>query len=150
MWVTHSNIEGFGYLDLGGNINSDPLFIDMDGPDNILGTFDDNFQLQANSPCVDTGTNAGITSTVDIDGRVRILDGDCDGSSVVDMGAYEYKSIAGDVNDTCSVDINDVISFSYEWLEKDCAPCNGADLDLDGDVTLLDLSILSADWLKGI
>ncbi len=36
-----------------GSFSTDPLFIDPDGEDNILGTLDDNFQLQVNSPCID-------------------------------------------------------------------------------------------------
>jgi len=36
-----------------GSINVDPLFVDPDGSDDMLGTLDDNFQLSAGSPCID-------------------------------------------------------------------------------------------------
>jgi hypothetical protein len=68
-----------------GNIDDDPLFVDVDGLDNISGTEDDNLRLKLNSPCLDAGTN--ITTPplppTDLDGEMRIQNG------VVDMGAYE-------------------------------------------------------------
>ena len=36
-----------------GSFSSDPLFVDPDGADNIGGTQDDNFHLQAASSCID-------------------------------------------------------------------------------------------------
>ena len=41
-----------------GNISEDPLFVnpaDPLGPDGVLGTADDGFQLQQGSPCIDAG-----------------------------------------------------------------------------------------------
>ena len=156
-YVSYSNIKGcigndgwspdFGY-DRGGNIDAIPLYVDEDGVDDILGTLDDDFRLQAISPCIDAGNNEEVTAAGDADGRLRILDGDCDGIPVVDMGAYEYKPIAGDVDGSCSVDIADVLDLAENWLQQDCSPCQGADLNLDGDVTFLDLSVLSNDWLE--
>ena len=156
--VNHSNVEDCGGSgadwvfssgsDGGGNIDSPPLFVDFDGLDNILGTKDDNLRLRYDSPCIDAGNNSLINSETDLDKRVRILDGNCDGLSIVDMGAYEYKPLGGDVNNDCVVDINDLIDMSEVFLEKNCSPCNGADLNFDGDVTLIDYSILGLDWLE--
>ena len=68
-----------------GNIDDDPLFADANGPDNIVGTKDDNLRLKPGSPCLDAGTN--ITTPplppTDLDGKPRIQNG------IVDMGAYE-------------------------------------------------------------
>ena len=69
-----------------GNISLDPKFIDAANGD---------FRLQPDSPCIDAGTNtiAGfIFPVADIEGNYRIYDGDGNGSSLVDMGAYEYGS----------------------------------------------------------
>lgn len=41
----------------GGNIDVDPLFVDPDGPDDEIGTPDDNLCLQSGSPVNDKGHN---------------------------------------------------------------------------------------------
>lgn len=41
--VTYCDVQG-GYIG-GGNIDSDPLFVDADGSDNIVGTPDDDLHL---------------------------------------------------------------------------------------------------------
>lgn len=67
-----SGIEGYYYA---GNIESDAQFVNKDA---------NNWRLQANSPCVNTGTNQEwMTNSVDLDGRQRIRYG------TVDIGAYE-------------------------------------------------------------
>ncbi|MBA7476634.1 hypothetical protein ES707_12025 [subsurface metagenome] len=102
------NIDGTGTVNWGsGNIDADPLFVDADGLDDIFGTEDDNLRLLYGSPCIDTGDNAALPpdtpdldgdgNTVepipwDLDGRDRFADGDCNGTDIVDMGAYEYDA----------------------------------------------------------
>jgi hypothetical protein len=60
-----------------GNITNAPLFADQAGGD---------FQLQPESPCINTGNNAYVSNTTDLLGNPRIYDG------IVDMGAYEFRS----------------------------------------------------------
>jgi putative metal-binding protein/parallel beta helix pectate lyase-like protein/thrombospondin type 3 repeat protein len=48
-----------------------------------------DFHLLATSPAIDSGTNADLAS-VDLDGVVRPADGNGDGNSIIDMGAYEF------------------------------------------------------------
>lgn len=88
-----------------GNIDTDPLFADPNGPDGISGTEDDNLRLLADSPCIDTGDNSIVDANItDLDGNLRILDGDRDGEAVVDMGAYEFlPPIEADVHIVPSV-----------------------------------------------
>ena len=143
-WDTSMGIDG------GGNIDDDPLLVDPNGVDGIVGTKDDNLRLRSDSPCVDMGDSAVVVVESDFDGHVRILDGNCDGASIVDMGAYEYKPLQGDANDNCEVDMTDLHDLSELWLEINCSPCEGADLNLDGGVTLIDFSILAVDWLKDL
>ncbi|MDA8775855.1 right-handed parallel beta-helix repeat-containing protein, partial [Opitutales bacterium] len=73
-----------GTISGSNNINSNPLFTDFNGLDNILGTLDDNLVLQSTSPAIDVGSNS-VSNYVntDLNGRTR------DGSP--DLGAYEYS-----------------------------------------------------------
>ena len=108
--VTYSNIQG-GYEGI-GNIDSDPLFVDIDGPDDILGTADDDLRLSAGSPCIDAGDNSAVPQDTqdldgdgdvdeplpyDLDGNVRFFDDPDTVDSgngtppIVDMGTYEYQ-----------------------------------------------------------
>ncbi|UCG49696.1 MAG: hypothetical protein JSU94_07915, partial [Phycisphaerales bacterium] len=68
-----------------GNIDDDPLFVDFDGVDNVVGTADDDLRLLPGSPCVDGGDNGAVPGSVSVDlgGGARIVDG------TVDIGAYE-------------------------------------------------------------
>ena len=75
-------------------INSDPLFTDANGADNVLGTADDNLHLGSTSPCKNTGTNTGLTLAFDIEGSRRIAD------TTVDIGAYERCAGNGDCLDS--------------------------------------------------
>jgi len=81
--VNYSNIRG-GWPGQ-GNINTDPLFVDADGADNIVGTEDDDLRLSPDSPCIDAGDNSEVPQSVvmDFGGNPRIVNG------TVDMGAYE-------------------------------------------------------------
>ena len=101
--LTHSLIQGSGgsaswssdasFVDGGDNLDSDPLFVDADGADDLPGTDDDDLRLQPTSPAIDAGDNQYITIiTTDLGGNPRISDGDGDGSANVDMGAYEVQN----------------------------------------------------------
>ena len=82
--TTYSDVHS-GYPGL-GNIDDDPLFVDPNGPDSIIGTEDDNLRLQADSACIDAGDNSVVEpNSTDLDGNPRIV------NSTVDMGAYEFQ-----------------------------------------------------------
>ncbi|MGD2111123.1 MAG: hypothetical protein PVI86_17230, partial [Phycisphaerae bacterium] len=75
-----------------GNIDDDPVFMDPDGPDHVIGTEDDDLRIAEGSPCIEAGTNLGIVPAVTktMDGKIRIYDGDGTDAVTIDMGAYEY------------------------------------------------------------
>jgi hypothetical protein len=80
-----------------GNINVDPQFV------SIATT---NYRLRATSPCIDAGTNAmtlnwsnwSASVLNDLDGVPRPLDGNGDGMSRYDIGAYEFLLPTADSN----------------------------------------------------
>jgi hypothetical protein len=78
-WYFWNNGEGgnlatFNALPrVSGNVNSDPLFVSTSTSD---------FRLQSNSPCINVGTNVGLTS--DFAG-IGVPQG-----GVPEIGAYEY------------------------------------------------------------
>jgi hypothetical protein len=63
-----------------GNICADPMFKNPNG----------NYRLRVGSPCVDAGSNTYAPAT-DLDGVVRPVDGDNNGSAIADMGCYEWS-----------------------------------------------------------
>ncbi len=96
--VTYSNIQGGIHPGL-GNISQDPLFVDGDPSDGSV-----NLRVLPASPCIDTGNTSALPADtadldgdgnysepipLDLDGAVRVWDGDRSGTFEVDMGAYE-------------------------------------------------------------
>ncbi len=77
------------------NITSDPNFVSI-----IPGSED--YHLQAGSPCINTGLNAGWMATVlDLDGNTRIQD------VTVDMGPYESSPVPVDTDGDGVPDVDD-------------------------------------------
>lgn len=58
---------------------------------------------------------------------------------------------AGDLNANCNVDFLDFAKFAAHWKSMDCGPanryCDGADINKNGEVGLVDLAILAHNWL---
>jgi hypothetical protein len=101
--INYCCIQGWtGSLGGVGNTGEDPLFVDIDGSDNLIGTADDNVHLVPESPCVDAGNNAIIPAdTMDLDhdaNLTELIPWDFDAKprirrSIVDMGAFEAPLI---------------------------------------------------------
>ncbi len=109
------------------NLNIDPLFIDFNGIDNILGNEDDNLRLSEFSPCLDAGNNTAVPLSVvtDLDGDERFIDEidvndtGCCQPPIVDMGAYEGpKQCFLLQSDTITVPENDTAEFTVALAVK--------------------------------
>jgi len=128
--ITYSDVRG-GWSGQ-GNINTDPLFVDADGADNIFGTEDDDLRLSLGSPCIDAGDNSAVPQSVvtDLGGNPRIVNG------IVDMGAYEWTP-APDVFyyvDAVSGDDNNdglMPQAAFATIQR------GIDTAVDGEVVLV-------------
>jgi hypothetical protein len=104
--MTFSNSQDGGSC--AGCISQDPLFVD---PGN------QNYHLQAASPCIDQGDSSRVNPPyTDFEGDARIIDGDDNGSVVVDMGADEFTaSLAGDFDNDKDVDGSDISKFAADY-----------------------------------
>jgi hypothetical protein len=67
----------------GGNISADPQF--------ARERRRISYQLTAGSPAIDTGSPTSVAGNIDAAGRPRVVDGNGDGTAVIDCGAYELK-----------------------------------------------------------
>jgi len=82
--VNHSCIQGLTRdLPGKGNISLDPKF---------LNAAENDFNLKAGSPCIDAGINDSLPPEVntDVDGTLRLKDGNNDGITKIDIGAQEF------------------------------------------------------------
>ena len=84
-----------------GNISSNPLFVDLNGSDNVAGTADDDVRLQAGSPAIDRGNNLATSASLmaDIYGDTRFVDDPNTADTgvlggfpgVIDLGVAEFQ-----------------------------------------------------------
>lgn len=103
-----------------GNITNEPRLVSV---------IADNFRLMSNSPCIDAGLNG--VAVIDRDGIPRPLDGDNDGASVADMGAYEFLHGAADSDKDGMLD-----GWEIDYRLNPLDPADAAlDPDADGPVS---------------
>ncbi len=158
--VTYSDLEG-GHSDngVGGTGTYSPGVIDA-APSYVAGAY----QLQADSPAIDTGypLDSGIT---DYAGASRFIDGNGDGTATTDIGAFEFqphaptasvqpsvasagpgKSVGFDASASTDPDPGDQLTYQWAFSDGTSAsgvvvnhpmPANGS--DLTATVTVTDL-----------
>ena len=122
------------------NIDADPLFVDADGADNIVGTGDDDLHVWPGSPCIDAGDPSFLPgpppADTDIDGQPRIM------ACFVDMGADEIAAgdpNSGDMDASGAVELPDVGLFVNTLLgDGSAADVCVADMNNDGMADGLD------------
>lgn len=137
--INHSCIQGLtGALGGVGNIGEDPL-LTCEGPSGCL-------ELQAGSPCIDSGNNVMVPTgtTTDILGMPRIF------NDIVDMGAFEFQGqdCSADIappGGNRMVNVSDLLQLLAMWGSPDTAfdlaPPGG-----DGNVNVSDLLFVLANW----
>ena len=152
--VSFSIVEG-GFPGT-GNLDADPLLVDPDGADDVVGTEDDDLRLGPGSPAIDAGDSAAVPAgvTTDLDGNPRFADDPCLADTgagappVVDMGALESPATSCDLDGSGAVGTADLLGLLTVWGPcPDCPPA-GCPADFDGDcqVGTTDLLILLASW----
>lgn len=72
------------YIGVDSNISLDPQYVSR-----VPGARD--LQLTSASPAIEAGDSTATTSTVDLLGVPRLLDGNADETATVDLGAYEFQ-----------------------------------------------------------
>jgi hypothetical protein len=123
---------------ISGNINVDPLMVDLNGSKAI------DYKLQPSSPAIDAGADVGLTA--DFEGTL-VPQG-----AAPDIGAFEYHSGASayrnaDINQDSLINITD-LGIIMSDFEKNSANAQNprSDINTDGNVNVVDLGILMSEW----
>jgi len=97
-----------------GNLALDPLFVDVDGANNLIGDADDDVRLLAASPAINTGNAALLPNDLlDLDDdaiTAEPIPYDRDDAervqcALLDIGAYESSAGAGPITIDCPPDV---------------------------------------------
>ncbi|MCE9614904.1 MAG: M6 family metalloprotease domain-containing protein [Lentisphaerae bacterium] len=113
-----------------GNFNSDPQFANAPAG---------SFRLDPSSPAIDAGTNQPwMTGDTDLDGHARLVDGNQDGATTVDVGAYEVQ-LEPAVPQTRYVDAASATPAApyLDWTTAARTIQDALDVSLDGDTILV-------------
>lgn len=139
--LSFSDIQGLtGGLGGSGNIGADPRFVDADGPDDVVGTPDDNHRLSEDSPAIDAANNFMVPvdgldldsdgnttelTPIDLSGRPRFIndpftpDTGVGTPPIVDIGAFEHKS---DCNNNGVRDSDDILNLTSPDCNENNVP----------------------------
>ncbi|MFM9958660.1 MAG: hypothetical protein ACKVZJ_11330 [Phycisphaerales bacterium] len=138
-------------FDANANTGADPRLGDTDGPDNIVGTPDDDVGITTGtSPCVDAAEPGVALECCDVDGRPRQLatpvTSPPSGHPVqADRGAIEFRGDLRCARFVASfdgvVDVGELASFLAAF-GRTVAPGDGSDYDGNGVVNVVDLKQL--------
>lgn len=117
-------------FDGGGNISGDPMFVDLDGPDNEIGTIDDDPRIMVSSPC----GNAGY-GYVNMPVETDLLGADRVQGCRIDIGASESAAIdfidcnENGVHDDCEISNGTAADCNRNFLIDACEIADGTAVD---------------------
>jgi len=126
-----------------GNITGDPGFRNPDDPNDL--------HLGKTSKCIDAGDPEFIPdpNETDIDGEDRVIDGDNNGTQIVDMGADECYWSPADFDESENVDFVDYAMFANAWqtTPADDDYNDIFDINDNSSIDYNDLRLFVEDWL---
>jgi parallel beta-helix repeat protein len=137
--VNYNCIQGSFSGGIGNIIDQYPQFRNIDAND---------YHLLNNSPCIDKGDpNFSSSTEKDIDGEDRIIDGDSNGNSRVDMGADEFCPF--DLSPDGFVNFLDFAVLARSWATSQGEPNYNDRCDFynDSKIDYKDLYIFCEHWL---
>ncbi|MHC4211948.1 MAG: hypothetical protein ACYSWP_01120 [Planctomycetota bacterium] len=148
--------DGSGTVNWGsGNIDVDPCFADANNGDFHLqshaGRWDSNSKSwvkdNVTSLCIDAGNPAcTLLDEPDDANNIRINMGAYGGTAEASKSPAAWSLLA-DMNNDGLVDYNDLVIFSYYWLEPgNCIQITG-DLNRNQFVDSFDFALFANDWL---
>jgi hypothetical protein len=140
--------------------DADPMFVSdpNPGPDGYWNDVNDNFgdlHLLSDSPCIDAGDPCFTDfNMVDYDSRDRVIDGDCNDTDLIDIGAYEFGWVhLGDFESDCNIDFKDFAVFGLTWLKEEGEvgydPNCDISIPFNYKIGIEDLAIFCENWLAG-
>jgi predicted outer membrane repeat protein len=168
--LDYNIVQGWNIAQGVGNNGSNPLFIDSNGIDDVVGTQDDDLRVQNPSPAIDSGNTSEIPidfvdldddgvffelTSLDLDGHARqadvagVPDTGSGATPMVDRGAYEVQALcAADTNGSGAVDVDDLVAVILGWGPcGNCAPPNcPADVNGSCAVDVDDLIAVILAW----
>ena len=158
-------VQGWNIVVGVGNNGLNPLFVDVNGADNTIGTLDDSVTVQLTSPAIDSGSNNDIPldavdldedgvffefTPLDLDRNERrrdvasVADSGSGTAPIVDRGPYESATpCPADINGDSAVDVNDLLAVITNW---GAIGPNPADTNGDNVVDVNDLLAVITSW----
>jgi len=151
MWGNGDDLfEDFSAIYSWFTSDGEPLFVDVNGVDNIGGNDDDDYRLTSGSPCINAGDPEYFPDAgeKDIDGGWRVMGGR------IDIGAYEDESACfpSDHPDYDEwVSVGKPPCWCYQYQCKGDTNNRFIDRDVYGKhnriyITMLDLKTFMAAW----
>jgi hypothetical protein len=139
----YSNTNSIIWTPLDPSTPTDPRFVDADGPDNILGTLDDDFRLTTASPYIDAGDNALMPALFTLDAAAHprfidialVPDTGIGQPPIIDLGAYETQNCPADFNGSGLVSVQDIFDFLTAYFSLDPR----ADFNGQGGISVQDI-----------